>query len=669
MPNSPIGQIRLQGWRGGLNTEADDVTISADELGEATNIKLGINGELEKRKGYATYSTSNPTSMGEGRFLFHWDQLGTANDWFVLVDDGGVVWSTSGTVLARDDHNYLSANESGIETDATGWTADTNCAVAQSAAQASTGTNSLSLTSTAGGDMSAKLTTKITDVEVGKEYTALAKSRSAVSVRSANVDIKWYTSGDSLISTSSGATTANSTSAWTAHTVTATAPATAAKAEIILYVESTGAGSEVHYFDDIGWRQDAGTTYIAGGTTYDDFGVQSGDDDYPVAAAIYDNVFYVTSLRANGLSFDGTDWTEITDYEMDNDGTGSEFPRASSLVVKHERLFAANIDNNGTRERSRIRWSEVGNAVAWGSTSWIDVDPDDGSEIRKIIGFADGIVLIKDRSTFFLSGVDANSFTLFPVDSTIGTQSPGTVVATESAVFFLDDTKGVYSFDGTAMTRISDKINDQLLSDASFANNKFHRAFYFREKYYLSLHDGTDKNITYVYDTRNEAWAKWTNGFYDAAETGGAMYVTGATDDTGTVTAGICTYLSGETDNTETFEAKARTGWVAPEDSAYSQQRFRIRSVDVVAVEGSGTLTVNLYEDFKTSTSVSGSASLDNDNYDHVYRRVNFTPALKSGRQTFQLEFVLDSATATFIIPSVEVQISPRRRQRGANNF
>ena len=500
MANTPLTTIRLEGWDGGVNLEADPTTLARNELAAATNVTIGLNGELAKRKGFAAYSTNHHANMADGEFVFYYNQLGSTSDFLIMVDSDGDVFSSS---------------------------------------------------------------------------------------------------------------TANFSAA------------------------------AVH-----------------------DFGAATGADDYPIGFAIYQNVAYLTSRRnANAVKFDGSTWTAITDYTMD--GGGSQFPRAKFLTVKHERVFAANINNNGTLERSRIRWSDVGDAETWESTNWIDVDPDDGTEITGIASFADGLVVFKENSIFFLSGVDSNTFTLFPVDSTVGTSSPGTITVTENAVFFLDR-KGVYEFDGAEVPRISDKINTDILDTVSAANRYKNTAFFYRDKLYLCIHDGTQLNYTWVYDTRLKAWVRWDNGFYGATNKEGTMYVVGPVDSADDVKTGIFQWLSGETDGGTNYTASFRTGWIsAKEQDGWVGRRFRIRYIDFVAEEGAGTLSVNLFEDFRTSTSTAGSVSLDNNNYSNVHRRVVFAPSLQSARTSFAVEASMTSGTNTFLVSGLEVLVSPRPRQRG----
>lgn len=193
------------------------------------------------------------------------------------------------TLTVTGFDNLLTANISSIEDGITGWFNNSNCALAQSSAQASHGTYSLRLTSSASGDMSAATTTASGVTVAGSTTcTALASFRSAVSARSCRVKIAWYDSTSTIISTSTGGNVADSTSAWTQATVTASSPSNAAYATIIVEVVATGAGSEVHYVDKISLAPGSSTTWTYGGFTPTLIDAEYTDDAttwYPVRAA------------------------------------------------------------------------------------------------------------------------------------------------------------------------------------------------------------------------------------------------------------------------------------------------------------------------------------------------------------------------------------------------
>ena len=72
-----------------------------------------------------------------------------------------------------------------------------------------------------------------------------------MSARTTNAGIDWYNSAGTFLSTSRGTGVADTTTGWTQVTVTATAPANAAFCRASPQVVATGAGSEVHYLDDV----------------------------------------------------------------------------------------------------------------------------------------------------------------------------------------------------------------------------------------------------------------------------------------------------------------------------------------------------------------------------------------------------------------------------------
>lgn len=183
---------------------------------------------------------------------------------------GSWVVPSQSVLLTLTGHaNMLSVNQSSLETDTTGWSAITNVNISRSTAQAAIGAASLSMSSAAGGDMVAATTigTGGIPVAASTQYTAYLEGRSAVSARSRRVEISWYNAAGTFISTSQGSTAADTTSSWTAYSVTATSPGTAAFASVRSYVISTGGASEVHYTDKVALYPGALVAWSPGGPT------------------------------------------------------------------------------------------------------------------------------------------------------------------------------------------------------------------------------------------------------------------------------------------------------------------------------------------------------------------------------------------------------------------
>jgi hypothetical protein len=196
-------------------------------------------------------------------------------------------------------HNRLTVNQSSLETDTTGWVAETNCTIARDLAQAADGVASLRLTSSASGDMNA-ITTPTNQYTVVplQQITALASFRAALSARSCRVELAWYDASQVLISSSTGANITDSTSGWTAAFVTATAPTNAAYVRVRVKVLSTAAGAEQHYVDKIALKNTASQTWNIGGSP------ENGNEKYVTVAA----------LDANGLGVSAGVKLAIDDY-------------------------------------------------------------------------------------------------------------------------------------------------------------------------------------------------------------------------------------------------------------------------------------------------------------------------------------------------------------------
>lgn len=182
------------------------------------------------------------------------------------LDASPSVFRAVGIDLYNPFHNFLTVNEASVETDASGWVNLANAVLTATSAQAKNGTKSMALTSIAAGDMNAILVREQA-VIAGQTYTARASARSAVSVRSVKVGIRWIDAAHANIGSIVYGTASNdSTSAWTDYSVTAVAPSNAVYAKVVVFVTGTGAASEAHYFDTMSIRHGSSTDWVVGGT-------------------------------------------------------------------------------------------------------------------------------------------------------------------------------------------------------------------------------------------------------------------------------------------------------------------------------------------------------------------------------------------------------------------
>lgn len=154
--------------------------------------------------------------------------------------------------------SLLTGDSSTFEGSTANWTTPTNCTVARSAAAFHTGTHSMSMTSIASGEMDAasatagSISTQGIPVTPGVSYYAGGWFLAAASPQTVKIGLAFYTSGGSVIgSTSYGSTATDSTTTWTNVSGLIAAPATAAYARGVATVATTAGASEVHYVDDV----------------------------------------------------------------------------------------------------------------------------------------------------------------------------------------------------------------------------------------------------------------------------------------------------------------------------------------------------------------------------------------------------------------------------------
>ncbi|WP_030997509.1 hypothetical protein [Streptomyces sp. NRRL F-5630] len=159
--------------------------------------------------------------------------------------------------------NLLSTNVASIETDTTGWTALTNTsAILARFTGGTSGGYCLRWTATASGDSQVGTAARV-PVTAGAEYWACASVFPPIASASARIEVRWYSSAGTLVSTSTGPTTTGpSPGTWFQVGVIATAPTGATTAMVVVRSTATAA-SQPWYLDRVhlGLTADARTKY------------------------------------------------------------------------------------------------------------------------------------------------------------------------------------------------------------------------------------------------------------------------------------------------------------------------------------------------------------------------------------------------------------------------
>jgi len=213
------------------------------------------------------------------------------------------------TIFGRT--NAMSANQASFETDTTGWAAVTNCSISRSTSQASSGSASLAVLSGSAGDMTASTTsaTKFA-VTANNKFSATAEFRAGSAARSCSVGLIWLNSSGTALSTSYGTAENDSSSAWNECNVSATAPATATHAQVIVKVASAGSG-ETHYVDKVAFHAGDTPVWTRGGFSTFSFVVERSED----SGTTY------TEVRNSPVTASSSQIASLDDYEVPLDTT------------------------------------------------------------------------------------------------------------------------------------------------------------------------------------------------------------------------------------------------------------------------------------------------------------------------------------------------------------
>jgi hypothetical protein len=262
--------------------------------------------------------------------------------------------------------------------------------LARSTATASHGSGCLSatLTSASGAVFATPGTgTSGVPVEGGETYTVRFVSKAATTGKQVRPSVDFYDAGGSSVSGgSSGTYVTNSTSAWTVHQMTVTAPATAAYLRLGATINSTVIG-EAHYFDDFGvWKGTGGQWAMPGQPIL-------GLTDAPIGNLLTLNQasveidttglggrYYCTASRSTSYAADGSASLLLTATGTEAFGGGVPFASAPAVTGGATYTAVASVRRTtGTRnaylnlvwlDSSRAYISESATATATLTTSF-----------------------------------------------------------------------------------------------------------------------------------------------------------------------------------------------------------------------------------------------------------------------------------------------------------
>jgi hypothetical protein len=178
--------------------------------------------------------------------------------------------------IDASDHpkNLVGTLASRVDGGLNSWVAGTNCTAAHAPTIMHNAGGSARMSSNAAGTMQLYWQTGISGIVPGQKISGVLHSLAGSLTRSVGADIYFYNQSGGFLSAVSGSGTTNSTSAWTKHTVTATAPVGAVSCRLGVQVFSTAAANELHYIDSAAVYLGAETNYYEGAYNIDEINLR-----------------------------------------------------------------------------------------------------------------------------------------------------------------------------------------------------------------------------------------------------------------------------------------------------------------------------------------------------------------------------------------------------------
>ncbi len=328
-----------------------------------------------------------------------------------------------------------------------------------------------------------------------------------------------------------------------------------------------------------------------------------------------------TGLSGNGVKFTGSVYNDVlylwngVDTPMTWDGStfgALSYPPGSCAyaVVSGNRMYAA----GDPLARSRLYYSTADDPTDWNATSteggFIDIDTNDGDIITGLALLLDSVVIFKRKSIWVLKGADPAYYTLIAAHAGVGCVSHWTIQNVLNNLVFLSE-DGVYAFNGTGVTLLSDKIGPSLIGTGGHTGLNWKdignaEATVYQWKYWLSVPTGlsSTNDALYLYHYLSPAWT-----VYDLKRASFAVMRPELSTDAPTLYGGdagdgfVYEEATTDADNSAPIDAYFLTKNF---DFSYPEHYKRFKRFFAYALSdaSSGTLTVTATLDFSLSSTV-----------------------------------------------------------------
>ena len=158
---------------------------------------------------------------------------------------------------------------------------------------------------------------------------------------------------------------------------------------------------------------------------------------------------YATALTASG--------TNPHDWQTTPDPTLRKMPTAELLHVHANKMFAANVKIAGVYYPNRLHWSLENAPENWASADYIEINGG-GDRITGLATVAGQLIIFKPSAIYALFGYDSDNFQVVEVSSSLGTDSPHSVAASDKGVYFMSYPEGVFYYNGSSIVDIFKNI-------------------------------------------------------------------------------------------------------------------------------------------------------------------------------------------------------------------
>ncbi len=186
------------------------------------------------------------------------------------------------------------------------------------------------------------------------------------------------------------------------------------------------------------------------------------------AAAFNDIMVLMRGTSFPALTAPGSPPTlgNLTSFAFNDDLSDPATPGVVSgwTAASHlSRVFVGRTFESAAEKPNRLRWSHPGRHGAFRTIDFVDIG-DKGEHITALAPFGDHLVIFTDRSMYAMFGQEPDDFQVRPISRVVGVPNPQCVAASPSRLFFWSESEGVYSYDGSTVRYLFDKLRPALLT-------------------------------------------------------------------------------------------------------------------------------------------------------------------------------------------------------------